>query len=307
MNTLIPYLEQRNFLVKLGSLILLIAVFLVVTNVIGILIAIPFFGLDVFLNYGKGYNFNDKDSVAFLKYLQAVSQVGVFILPPFVYGVLFNRKPLTYLGLRSSIRVYPLFISVLILVVSIPFVNFLVSWNEQMTLPEVMGGIEKWMRNMEQQAAQMTDAFLNVNTYSGLMANLLIIGLLAALGEELLFRGVILKMLNESIKNIHLAVVLSAIVFSAFHGQFFGFVPRAALGILFGYIFIWTGSLWVPILLHLLFNSVTVVVAFLFETGRMNTNYEDFGESSDPWIVLLSLLFTISMMWMLKRKYKPLN
>lgn len=302
MNSLLPYLQHKNFIVKFLALILLIGVSFVLFSILGLLIAIPFFGLDAFLNYGQGYDFSDPDSIPFLKYLQVISQVGVFVIPAWCYAYLYDRKPLQYLELKGRIRLYPLFISVLAILVSIPFVNFLVTWNGQMSLPEFMHGIEQWMRNMEDQATRMTDAFLNVDTFQGLLVNLVIIGLLAALGEEMLFRGVILKMLNESLKNIHLAVILSALLFSAFHGQFFGFLPRTVLGILFGYIFVWTGSLWVPILLHLLFNSVSVVVAYLYNKGLMGTNYEDFGESSSTWMIMLSLVFTVAMMWLLYRR-----
>jgi membrane protease YdiL (CAAX protease family) len=172
-----------------------------------------------------------------------------------------------------------------------------------MSMPEFMSGIERWMRNMENQATEMTDAFLQVDTAMGLMVNLLIIGLLAAVGEELLFRGVILKMFRESVNNVHLAVFFSALLFSAFHGQFYGFVPRAMLGVMFGYIFVWTGSLWVPILLHLLFNSVSVVVAFLYTKGLMDVNYEDFGESSGGWVILLSAFFSVALMVTLYQRH----
>jgi membrane protease YdiL (CAAX protease family) len=260
--------------------------------------------MDFFLDYGRGYDYSDPASVTFLKYLQAVSQIGVFILPALAYAWLYNRKPLAYLELNKRIRVYPLFISILAIVVAVPAVNFLVTWNEQMSLPGFMDGIERWMREMESRAVEMTDAFLRVNTVSGLLGNLFIIGLLAALGEELLFRGVILKMLSESLRSIHIAVILSALLFSAFHGQFYGFVPRMVLGMLFGYIFIWTRSLWVPIVLHFLFNSVSVVVAFLFEKGVMDTNYEEFGESSAPWMIGLSVVFTMALLGVLRQKFR---
>jgi len=299
MSALLPYLDNKNFLVKFGTLILLMIVFFVITNTIGIVLAIPFFGLDILSNFNQSLDYTDKNSLAFMKYLQVISQIGVFILPAYFFAYLNNRQPMNYLRLRSKFKVFPLVVAMLIIFVSIPFINYLVKLNEQMTLPDFMSGIENWMRNMENQATLMTQAFLKVKTLGGLFANLIVIAFLAAIGEELLFRGVILKMLNDSLKNIHLAVIISAIIFSAFHGQFYGFIPRAVLGVLFGYIFIWTGNLWIPILLHLLFNSVSVVVAYLFEVGSINTDYEDFGESSGVLIVLISLVFTIFLMFIL--------
>lgn len=302
MNGLLPTLESKSFLSKLGTLLVLIAVSFVVCNVIGILIALPFFGLDVLYNFDQPQDYSDPGTIPFLKYLQVVSQLGVFILPALLYAYLYNRKPIHYLRLKTRIHPYQLFLAALVIVVSIPFVNFLVSWNEQMTFPGFLAGIEDWMRNMESQAAKMTEAFLKVESIYGLIVNLFIIAFLAAIGEELLFRGVILKMLNESLQNIHLAVLISAIIFSAFHAQFYGFVPRMVLGVFFGYILVWTGSLWVPILLHMFFNGVSVVVAYLYEIDKITTNYEEFGEAASPWIVTLSALFSASLMWLIYRK-----
>lgn len=301
MRDLLPTLERKNSWVQLGALLLLILVCFVLVNIIGILLAIPFFGLDTILSMNQGYDYSNEASMAFLKYMQVVSQLGVFILPALAFAYLFNRKPVTYLKLNTGFRFGSLVVAVLVIAAAIPFVNYLVVWNEGMSLPDSLGPIERWMRNMENQAAVMTEAFLKVNTPAGLATNLLIIALLAAVGEELLFRGVLLRLIDDGIKNTHIAILVSAILFSAFHGQFFGFVPRAVLGILFGYIFIYTGSLWIPILLHLLFNAVSVVVAYLYETGYMTTNYEDFGVTTVSWIVLGSLLVTVALMVVLNQ------
>lgn len=305
MNDLMPYLEKKGALFQMGALLLLILVLFVILNILGILLAIPFFGLDYILKLSQAYDYTNKTNINFLKYMQIISQFGLFILPAYCFAYLYNRKPMQYLALNSWPGKDSLGISILIIVVAIPFVNYLVGWNEQMSLPEYMSGIENWMREMESQAALMTNAFLHVDSLGGLVVNLLIIALFAAIGEELLFRGVLLKILLGGMKNIHLAVIISAVIFSAFHGQFYGFIPRAILGLLFGYIYVWSGSLWIPILLHLLFNSVSVIVAYLYEIGEITTNYEEFGESPSIWIVGVSLMLTIALMYMLRKRSFP--
>lgn len=302
MRDFFPYLEQKSFLYQLGALMVLILVSSVIISILGLVLAVPFFGMDVLLNFNQGFDYTDKEKLAFLKYFQVVSQLGMFIVPAILFAYLYKRKITGFLQLSFPIQPYSLFISVLLILVSIPFVNYLVVWNEQMTLPGFMQGIEDWMRSMEDQAAVMTEAFLKVNSLGGLMINLLIIAVFAAIGEELLFRGVVLKILLSAVKNIHLAVIISAIIFSAFHGQFYGFIPRAVLGILFAYIFVFTGSLWIPIILHMLFNSVSVVVAYLFETGHITTNYEEFGESSSTWVIVASFVFMVAILGELWRR-----
>jgi hypothetical protein len=306
MRDLFPVLEDKNFFFKVGVLILLIAIFFVLSNLVGLLGALPFFGLDILTVYSNGFNYNDPNSVAFLKYLQVISQLGVFILPAYFYAWFYNRKPIQTLELNRFSSFFSLGVSVLVIFTCIPLVNHLVQWNEQMTLPESWHGLETWMREMEDETARMTDAFLAVESLSGLIVNLVIIGVFAAIGEEMLFRGVVLKMVHEYL-NVHLAVFISALLFSAFHGQFYGFLPRALLGVLFGYVFVWSGSFWIPILLHFLFNSVSVVVAWFYNTGRINTDYSEFGESSAGWVVFLSAGFSILLLWTLNRHYHKIR
>lgn len=303
MRDFFPVLENRNFFFKVGVLILLIAVFFILSNLVGLLGALPFFGLDILTGYSDGFNFDNPQSVAFLKYLQVISQLGVFILPAYFYAWFYNRKPIKTLELNRFTSFFTLLVSVLIIFTCIPLVNYLVQWNEQMTMPDFLRGVENWMREMEDETARMTNAFLGVETIGGLLVNLVIIGVFAAIGEEMLFRGVVLKMFREYL-NVHLAVVLSAMLFSAFHGQFYGFLPRALLGVLFGYVFIWSGTLWVPIILHFLFNSVSVVVAWFYNTGRISTDYSEFGESSETWVILVSALFSILLLFTLSRYHR---
>jgi membrane protease YdiL (CAAX protease family) len=246
-------------------------------------------------------DFSDVKTIAYLKYFQVINQIGAFILPALLYAYLENRNAGRYLNIDKSPRVIPLFFSILLIIVFIPAVNSLVLLNEQMQLPTFMKSIEDWMRESEDKTNLLTEAFLNVNSLGGLIVNLFIIGLLAAVGEELLFRGVILRLLADWLKNQHLAILLSAILFSALHFQFFGFLPRTALGIIFGYVYFWTGSLWIPIILHFIFNGATVLVAYLYQTGAISTDIESFGMTDNLVIIIASFLFTFLFLWLIYR------
>ena len=105
------------------------------------------------------------------------------------------------------------------------------------------GGIEKWMKDAEESAAEITKAFLDVKTIPGLVFNVFMIAFLPAVGEELLFRGIIQRIFTDMTKSHHWGIWISAILFSAMHFQFYGFVPRVLLGALFGYLLVWSGSI----------------------------------------------------------------
>ena len=297
----LPYLADKSFFTKAAILVLLIAVFLLLTMVIGIVAAIPFFGLNAVMDLTLMENLNDLRSVQLLKYFQVINQFGVFILPALAYAWLVNRKPAGYLNLHGTISMHHLLLSLLLILVSIPAINRLVVWNEQMQLPDFLEGVESWMRQSEDQTKMLTDAFLNVKSLSGLFGNLLIIALLAAVGEELLFRGVVLKMLNESLHNVHLAVLISAVLFSSLHMQFYGFLPRTVLGILFGYVFVWSVNLWIPILLHFIFNGISVVAAYLYNLGMIDTDVDSLGETPNDLIVAGSLLLSVLLLFVMYR------
>ena len=295
----LPRLEGRSLYFKLVVLLLLIAVFLLLSMVIGIVIALPFFGLDAVMNLTNMDSLNGHRTVVLLKFFQMVNQLGVFILPALAFAYLYNRKPIKYLHLSDKIQLPHLFLSVLLIIVSLPAINRMVVWNEQMDLPDFFNGIENWMKSSEDQTQMLTDAFLNVTSVVGLFGNLIVIALLAAVGEELLFRGVILRILYTNLKNVHLAVFISAVLFSALHMQFYGFLPRMVLGMLFGYIFIWSGTLWLPIVLHFIFNGISVVAAFLYNKGMISTDVDSFGTSSNDNVVYGSFIASVLLLFII--------
>ncbi len=294
--SLFPVIKDKSVGMKLLILILLVAVFLVLSTLIGIVIAIPVFGFEIFKDMLALNDLTNPRTIAILKYFQVVNQIGVFILPALFYSQLESRSVSGYLRLKRSIKLNYLIISVFIIVAAIPAINWLVQANGQMRLPEWLSRIEQWMRESEDRAKLLTDAFLNVNTVGGLVINLIIIALLAAVGEEFLFRGVILRIFDDWSGNIHLSVVLSAIIFSTIHFQFYGFFPRLFLGIMFGYIFLWTGNIWIPVILHFLFNGITVVAYYLANSGIIENDVDSIGSSTNIFVLLGSLISAVLLL-----------
>jgi len=119
----------------------------------------------------------------------------------------------------------------------------------------------------------------------------LVLAILPALGEELVFRGFLLRYFSNFIRNIHVNIFLVALLFSAMHMQFYGFLPRFALGLMLGYLFVWSGTLWLPVLVHFLNNSIPVVVYYLVAKGTLSVNPDDFGNTSSLWIIVVNAIF----------------
>tara|TARA_B100000809_G_scaffold251192_1_gene284435 strand:- start:5706 stop:6614 length:909 start_codon:yes stop_codon:yes gene_type:complete len=234
-------------------------------------------------------NLGDPTLIEGMKLMQLFSAIGLFVAPPLVYGVITSKKPLKVLGLKSFPAPINYGLVLLFMVVLTPFLSWVIELNANMVLPDFMNGIEQWMRDSEHSAERITKAFLTFNGIGSLIYVLIIVAVFPAIGEELLFRGVLQKIFINWTKNAHLGIWVSAILFSALHMQFFGFFPRFLLGVLFGYIFYWSNSLWLPILGHFINNGTVVLVAYLYPE-LLNETDDVFGEDS------MSILYYIGSM-----------
>lgn len=184
-----------------------------------------------------------------------------------------------------------------------PFIDMLNTWNQSLHLPSSMHAIEQWMINSEKQAENLTKQLLNVNTWGGFLSNILVIAVLAGVGEELLFRGVLQKILIKWTRNIHIGIFITAILFSAIHLQFFGFIPRLILGALLGYLYVWSRSLWVPIIAHAM-NNAWVVIFTPNSFNRGSNLVATVGQvDNNIGYILVSIALTSICLYGIKRYY----
>lgn len=272
---------------------------------LALIVAIPFFGTDSLTKLAQVNDLTNSDTLMMLKYLQTAQAFGLFIIPPFVLGYLFGGRTTQYLFLNKIPHSATLFLVVILMIASAPSISFLGEMNSRINLPEWLSGLEQWMREAEENAAQLTEAFLNVKSYSGLAFNLFMIALLPALGEELLFRGILQRIFVRMTRSMHWGIWISAILFSAMHLQFYGFVPRALLGALFGYLLTWSGSMWLPIMAHFTNNAVAVIASFYIHKGSLDPDVENMGGTSDSYyLAAISLLITFVLLIQIKRQCK---
>lgn len=233
-------------------------------------------------------------SIDYLKVTQTLQAILIFAMPAVVCAAFFSGKPIPFLSLQKTSAKNYLF-TALFAFSAIPAINFFAWLNAQMRLPAFLNGIEKLMRAAEDELMRLTEQMLSVNTVGGLAVNLVVIALVAAICEELFFRGLLLKTLSERF-NIHAAIWISAIVFSAVHFQFYGFLPRMLLGAAFGYMLFFSGSLWLPILAHFINNATAVVAFFIAHKQNLNFDIDNIG-AENSWY--FGLLFLPICLWFL--------
>ena len=236
-------------------------------------------------------------STASLKWLQFMQTIATFLLPSILGAWIWSEdhKPFTWLRLTQTTHWSHYLLAVGIMLCAVPGINFLADLNSRIVLPESLGFIEQILKQQEEAAAVLTERFLQADSIGGLLINIGLMALLPALAEEVSFRGTLQQILAQGkLKGqIHIAIWATAFIFSAIHMQFYGFVPRMLMGAMFGYIFVWTGTLWVPILMHFTNNGLAVMAYYLIGENEESKNIADtFGAGDTWWVGVISLLIT---------------
>ena len=236
-----------------------------------------------------------------LKIYQFITSFGRFVCVALIFIYISGEKFITYLQLNKKLKFSSVLLILLLFFASVSVISLINEWNQNLHFPSGMSDAEASLRKMEDQAKIFSDVFLNTTTVSGLIINILLIGVLAAVGEEIFFRGLLQNLFLKGIGNAHIAIWLSAFLFSFIHFQFFGFFPRMLLGAMLGYLFYWSGSLWAAILAHFINNVVSVIAYYLVNIGAVD---ENMAEQSSVVAALVSVPFVVILLIVFKRNEK---
>ena len=261
-----------------------------------ILLALIIIGLILGTVIGLAYVFITKSNpqdLNSLRFMQISSQLFTFVFPPIAYAFLVKEKPVNALGLKNS-KILWFLIGTAMIFAIMPLNSILAEWNAGLTLPESLSALEQIMKDMQESATAMIEKFVSVDTIGGLILNLFMIAGLAAIGEELLFRSIIQTSLIKICKNAHVGILIASAIFSFIHLEFYGFVPRLILGMLLGYMFYFSGSIWIPMLMHFLNNGTVVLIYFLNNKGITNIDVDTFGQTSIP-VLIVSIVVMIAL------------
>ncbi len=229
------------------------------------------------------------DPILSKKWLQLLSALGTFVCAPCLASILIFPNWKEALSLHTT-KIIFFGLALISIVSSMPFINYITQINAQMHLPDCLKSIEDMMRMMEDQNGELTKEFLAVDSFGGFLLNIIVLALIPAVGEELLFRGFLQKCIEKISGNIHIGIWVAAILFSAIHCQFYGFFPRMIMGALFGYFLYWSDSIFVPMACHF-FNNSIIVVCYYFMQEQVES-IENLG-NENLWSCLCSLFFVL--------------
>ncbi len=287
-------------------LVLTIAIFgfFAIGPFLSLLVAIPFYQgsiTDMMNAFTNPVSHPDIKNIMML--VQGLSMFLAFIVAPYLYSRHFLR--LSTKDMFGNEAPTPK-ITLLVLMIVIVFMvanSIFIEWNQNVQLPEVFGGFERWAKGIENTAEEITLFLTRFNGISDFLIALFVIAIIPAVGEELVFRGLIQNHIQIITKNIHIAIWVSAFIFSFFHFQFYGFVPRLFLGAMFGYLYVWSGNIIYPMIAHFVNNGFTLLMIYFYHTGAIEFDIES-TESVPLTNVLVSMVVCAVLLYLFESYFR---
>lgn len=217
------------------------------------------------------------------KILLMLSSIISFALPALLAAKFIQKDEPAFrqLGMTESPRFTKYLLAIVFMLAIMPAIEFISSLNAAYSFPESLKGLEEYLRNIDESAMQSTMKALAGNGIGAFILNLIVLAITPAVCEEMFFRGVLQKFFVDNIRNKHIAILLTAFIFSAIHMQFSGLLPRFILGAVLGYLFYSSGSLWLSIVAHATNNALVVIAAFFF--GAEVSASPDLSAYANPW------------------------
>ncbi|WP_316750334.1 CPBP family intramembrane glutamic endopeptidase [Pedobacter gandavensis] len=258
----------------------------------------------LYLWYGEMIDANwltpgDPKFIVVSRTLISLQQLGLFLLPAILLAWGEKAKATVFYDFKRT-KIDLLILVVLMMVVSMPVLEWITQWNQQMVLPEFLKPMEQWMKAKEDEAMATTLEILKMKNIGDYLMNIALIALLPAIAEELMFRGAIQRSFGRMFQNPHLVIWLTAFIFSAIHVQFYGFLPRLLLGAAFGYIYFWSKSLWYSIFAHFLNNAYAVSAAWYMQKNNIPLSESD----KTTWFQWYGYLISAVLTFLIFRYFK---
>ena len=228
----------------------------------------------------------------------ALAAIISFLIPSWAVAYFTKGSILANMGFNKIGSIKKVFLVILLAFSGLLLSGALASVTE---LIPVSKDIHNWAMGLEETYKKAMVAITQMKSVNDLFVNLLLVAFIPAVVEELYFRGALQKTVKDWFGNAIVAIVITAIIFSAFHFSFFGFLSRMTLGILLGLIYEYTKTIWLPIILHFINNGVAIVVLFLVRNDVKKTN-QLMDEGMPIYWGVISLVIIIFLLIQLKKE-----
>lgn len=243
------------------------------------------------------------DPQALILKTQAVNAVITFLIIPILFLAIFRRSYFKKFNPITKRFPFFLILAIIIFFMGMPLMAYLVDWNKAMKLPSSLKPLQDWMENSENLAKVLTETIIYYKDNASFVLTLLVVALIPGIGEELVFRGIVQNELKDILKSPIYAIWITGFLFSFIHFQFFGFFPRMFLGVLFGYLYYWSGNIYVSMFVHFMNNALTLILANMYKQKNISFN-PDSSESIPLYSVIISIIAFSFFIYLYQRNSK---
>ncbi|MBQ2514194.1 MAG: CPBP family intramembrane metalloprotease [Bacteroidales bacterium] len=238
------------------------------------------------------------DPVTAIRITQTLTTIGTFLVPALLFAYCQDRR---WFGYNAADRIPKQSMVNMVLILSVtllPVVGVLSAFNQNIMPQE--GAVAEFMRDLEEAANHILEVVTSQRSSWDLISNILVFAVLAGICEEFFFQGALQPLLMNWTRNPHVGILLTALIFSALHFQFYGFIPRFLLGLYLGYLFYWSRSLWLPILAHVLHNALSILVDFTLQGRGIDTDSMQFTDmrGSLPTAAACALISAMAIVYL---------
>ncbi len=278
--------KNFNYFSQIGILIGLVGAGMIIGSIVSVIIWLMMTGRSVFampVDLLKPQYYNAAMTI------QAVSTFFIFFVPVYFFALICYRKPAKFIGFNTNINYKQVFILLGILVLTFPLSGALAELNKAIPIPA------SWatkFKAMEDSREVQEAALININSFPRYVISLIVIGLLPGLFEEVGFRAGVQNIFTRWFKGPWIAIVITSIIFSLVHISYYGFLVRFALGVILGFIFYYSGSIWLSVFFHFLYNGLQVTLLYMYTISGAK-NQKDIEEHFPLWSGALALLLII--------------
>jgi uncharacterized protein len=288
---------ERHPLISLLLILFIVGIgFVLVGPFIGVFLAAPFYAgsmEELVANIQDPANHPEVKMPLYI--IQGFATLVGLIIAPALY-MSRRRASVVDFFRHHKLGWIPVVVTAFVVIIFMAVNSVFIEWNSAFTFPEFAKGFERWAREKETAAADLTEFLTKFNSIAELTIAIVVIAVLPAIGEEIVFRGLIQNELFKATRNVHVSIWLAAVLFSAIHLQFFGFIPRLLLGALFGYLYYWSGNLTLAIVAHFVNNGISVVAMYFYQQGVFEYDMES-TESAPASVVMVCALLTAGLLY----------
>jgi membrane protease YdiL (CAAX protease family) len=234
----------------------------------------------------------------YFKTMQIFQSITLFLLPAIAFPFFVGENTSTFFGLKK-IKLSTILSLFLLIIILMPFINYSAELNKNLPIAPAL--YEK-LKQGEEHITSLISHLLDEKGVGVFLLNLTVFAIVPAIAEEFFFRGTLQKILIDIFKNVDIAIFITALIFSFVHFQFLTFIPRLILGIILGYLYVWSRNLWVSITTHFFNNSMVVLIHTFFQ-GNTQHSIENLGSEANLISIIFNAFVIIVILYSLKKYF----